>query len=147
MCQQLSSLVLAALSINLSGIEVFVWWDDELFRRVKDRKTGREFMAIVASPPCSTHCRKFRWLSDVCGLKGTPARQHRTCQDGDVECVPLHRGCTDHPQHVHAVGFGCCQNFPSLCFNCQKMHVTNLWMVVMSSLATSMGRVGHWQIS
>ena len=35
--------------ITLSGTEVLDWCDDELFRRVKDRITGGEFVAILVS--------------------------------------------------------------------------------------------------
>ena len=58
--------------INLSGTAVLDWCDGELFRRVKDRITGGEFVAVVLSPPYSTFCRRFRGCigADVYGLKG-----------------------------------------------------------------------------
>ena len=58
--------------INLSGTAVLGWCDDELFRRVKDRITGGEFVAVVLSPPYFTFCRKFRGCTgaDVYGSKG-----------------------------------------------------------------------------
>ena len=46
--------------IKLSGTAVLDWSDDELSRRVKDRITGGEFVAVVLSPPYSTFCLKFR---------------------------------------------------------------------------------------
>ena len=39
--------------INLSGTAVLDWCDGELFRRVKDRITGGEFVAVVLSPRIS----------------------------------------------------------------------------------------------
>ena len=45
---------------NLSGTAVSDWCDDELFRRVKDRVTGSEFVAVVLLPPYFTFCRTFR---------------------------------------------------------------------------------------
>ena len=94
--------------INLSGTAVLDWCDDEMFRCVKDRITGGEFVAVVLSPPYFTFCRKFRGCigADVYSLKGLRPDDKEFCQDGDVNCVPLHRGSADHPQHVHAVGFG-----------------------------------------
>ena len=58
--------------INLSGTAVLDWCDDELFRRVRDRITGGEFVAVVLSPPFLTFCRRFRGCigTDVYGLKG-----------------------------------------------------------------------------
>ena len=58
--------------INVSGTAVLDWCDDELFRRVKDRITGGEFVAVVLSPPYFTFCLKFRGCTgaDVYGLKG-----------------------------------------------------------------------------
>ena len=57
---------------NLSGTAVLDWCDDELFRRVTDRITGGEFVAVVLSHPCFTFCWKFRGCTgaDVYGLKG-----------------------------------------------------------------------------
>ena len=58
--------------IDLSGIALLDWCDDELFKRVKDRITGGEFVAVVLSPPYSTFCQEFRGCtgSEVYGLKG-----------------------------------------------------------------------------
>ena len=92
--------------INLSGIEVLDWWDDELFRRVKDRKNRQGVHGNCRVTSVFHTLSKISLVIRRVWFERTPARQHRTCQDGDVECVPLHRGCTDHPQHVHAVGLG-----------------------------------------
>ena len=61
--------------INLSGTAVLDWCDDELSRRVRDRITGGEFVAVVLSPPFLTFCRRFRGCigTDVYGLKATSA--------------------------------------------------------------------------
>ena len=45
--------------INLFGTAVLDLCDDELFRRVKDRIIGGEFVAVVLSPPYFTFCRNF----------------------------------------------------------------------------------------
>ena len=40
--------------IDLSDAAVLDWCDDELFKRVLDRITGSDFVAVVLSPPYST---------------------------------------------------------------------------------------------
>ena len=58
--------------IDLSDTAVLDWCDGELFKRVKDRITDGDFVAVVLSPPYSTFCRRFRGCigTDVYGLKG-----------------------------------------------------------------------------
>ena len=87
--------------INLSGTAVLDWCDDELFRRVRDRITGGEFVAVVLSPPFLTFCCRFRGCigTDVYGLKGLQPDDKEV-----VRTVPLHRGFIDYPQLVHTLG-------------------------------------------
>ena len=58
--------------IDLSGIALLDWCDDELFKRVLDRISGGDFVAVVLSPLYSTFCQKFRGCfgTDVYGVKG-----------------------------------------------------------------------------
>ena len=60
--------------INLSDTEVLDWFDDELFRRVKDRLTGGEFVAMVLSSPSLHSAEHFvvHWIRRA-WFEGTPA--------------------------------------------------------------------------
>ena len=49
--------------INLSGTAVLDWCDDELFRRVRDRIAGGEFVAVVLSPRFSHFVVDFEGAS------------------------------------------------------------------------------------
>ena len=139
--------------INLSGTAVLDWCDDELFWRVKDRITGGEFVAVVLSPPYFTFCRKFRGCigADVYGLKGLRPDDKKFVR---TETLIVFR-CIEVLQIIHSMCVPwvlVMPAFPNFVFQLPEMHgvVQSPGVLerslVMSSLATSMVRAGHWLI-
>ena len=99
------------------------WCDDELFRRVKDRTTGGEFVAVVLSPPYSTFCRKIRGCpgADVYGLKGLRPDDKEFVR---TETLIVFR-CIEVLQIIHSMCMPwvlVMPAFPNLVFQLPEMH-------------------------
>ena len=109
--------------IKLSGTAVLDLCDDELFRRVKNRITGDEFVAVVLSPPYSTFCRKFRGCTgaDVHGLKGLRLDDKEFVR---TETLVVFR-CIEVLQIIHSVRMPwvlVMPAFPNFVFQSPEMH-------------------------
>ena len=110
--------------ITLSGTEVPDWCDDELFRRVKDRTTGGEFVAIVVST-CIPH-----FVEKLCGCSGSDVHGLKGLRPDNKEHVRTETlsvfRCIEVVQIIHSMCMPwvwVLPEFPNCVFQLPDMHV------------------------